>query len=144
MAMTAMVLTIIAMAFLTYEGANTGSTNEIALGIGGLGGSPQTAAENAAATFNGTTPDMSKQQQELVKGRQVAAQSGCLACHKIGENGNAGPGPTLTQIGARIPRASILRSLKAGPGIMPSFKSLPPDKLNALADYLALPQLALG
>ncbi len=136
-AMTALVLTVIAMALLTYEGANTGSTNEVQLAIDGVGGSSQTAADLAGATFNGTKPDMSPQTLRLVKGRQVAAQSGCLACHKIGDNGNPGPGPTLTQIGARIPRASILRSLKAGPGIMPSFKSLPPDKLNALADYLA-------
>jgi menaquinol-cytochrome c reductase cytochrome b/c subunit len=136
-AMTAMVLTIIAMAYLTYEGANTGSTNEIQLGIDGVGGSGQTAAQLAGDTVSNSPTDMSKSTQQLVTGRQVAAQSGCLACHKIGENGNAGPGPPLTDIGARIPRASILRSLKAGPGIMPSFESLPPQKLNALADYLA-------
>jgi quinol---cytochrome c reductase cytochrome c subunit, bacillus type len=133
-AMTAMFLTIIAMAFLTYEGANTGSTNEIALAIPGVpGGTAETAAASAAGEDGNLTPN----QKELVEGRQVAAQSGCLACHKIGENGNAGPGPTLTQIGARIPRSSILRSLEAGPGIMPSFTQLPPQKLNALADYLA-------
>ena len=37
-------------------------------------------------------------------GKLVAAQSGCLACHKFGENGNDGPGPNLTKIGARLPR----------------------------------------
>jgi quinol---cytochrome c reductase cytochrome c subunit, bacillus type len=131
-AMTAMVLTIIAMAFLTYEGANTGSTNEVALGIPGVqGGSAETAQDPSEVS------GLSDKTKELVAGRAVAAQSGCLACHKIGENGNAGPGPTLTQIGARIPRASILRSLKAGPGIMPSFEQLPPAQLNALADYLS-------
>jgi len=131
-AMTALALTVIAMAFLTYEGANTGSTNEIALAIPGVAGGTSETAANPQEVAN-LTPN----QKELVAGRQVAAQSGCLACHKIGENGNAGPGPTLTQIGARIPRASILRSLKAGPGIMPSFTNLPPQKLKALADYLA-------
>ena len=30
---------------------------------------------------------------EYNAGKQVVAQSGCLACHKIGENGNDGPGP---------------------------------------------------
>src|SRR3982751_5731129 len=44
-ATTAMVLTIIAMAFLTYEGANTGSTNEIDLAVAGV---PGTSAETAA------------------------------------------------------------------------------------------------
>jgi ubiquinol-cytochrome c reductase cytochrome b subunit/menaquinol-cytochrome c reductase cytochrome b/c subunit len=131
-AMTAMVLTIIAMAFLTYEGANTGSTNEIDLAIPGVqGGTKETVAHPEEVA------KLSPTLQTLVEGRQVAAQSGCLSCHKIGENGNAGPGPTLTQIGARIPRASILRSLKAGPGIMPSFQTLPPAKLKALADYLS-------
>jgi len=131
-AMTAMVLTIIAMAFLTYEGANTGSTNEIDLAVAGV---PGTSSETAANPEE--VAKLSPAQKELVAGRAVAAQSGCLACHKIGENGNAGPGPNLTQIGARIPRASILRSLKAGPGIMPSFTNLPPEKIKALADYLA-------
>jgi ubiquinol-cytochrome c reductase cytochrome b subunit/menaquinol-cytochrome c reductase cytochrome b/c subunit len=132
-AMTALVLTVIAMALLTYEGANTGSTNEIALAIPGVqGGTPETAAAAAAGNEN-LPPDKA----DLVAGRQVVAQSGCLACHKLGENGNAGPGPALTDIGARIPRSSILRSMRAGPDIMPSFNDLPKKKLNALADYLA-------
>jgi len=108
-AMTAMVLTIIVMAVLTYEGANTGAPSEVAL----------------------ATPP------QYEAGKEVVAQSGCLACHKLGENGNAGPGPELTHIGARIPRSAIVRSLEAGPGIMPSFKDMPADKLNALADFLA-------
>ena len=139
-AMAAMVMTIIAMAYLTYEGANTGSTNDIQLAIAGVqGGASQTAADNAAAATGAPSPtaNLPKDTQDLVSGRQIAAQNGCLACHKIGENGNAGPGPTLTEIGARIPRASILRSLKAGPGIMPSFSTLPPEKLKLLADYLS-------
>jgi ubiquinol-cytochrome c reductase cytochrome b subunit/menaquinol-cytochrome c reductase cytochrome b/c subunit len=67
----------------------------------------------------------------------VAAQSGCLACHKLGENGNDGPGPELTEIGQRLPREAIIRSLKVGPDIMPSYQNLPPQKLNDLADFLA-------
>jgi menaquinol-cytochrome c reductase cytochrome b/c subunit len=123
-AMTAMVLTIIAMAYLTYEGANTGAPTEIQQSI--------KASEAAAATQ--VTPSQFK---TLKAGQEVVAQSGCLACHKLGENGNAGPGPTLTHIGARIPRNGILRSLRAGPGIMPAFNDLPPRKLKAIADYLA-------
>ena len=37
-------------------------------------------------------PRRSPQQYEA--GKLVAAQSGCLACHKIGENGNSAPGRT--------------------------------------------------
>jgi ubiquinol-cytochrome c reductase cytochrome b subunit/menaquinol-cytochrome c reductase cytochrome b/c subunit len=126
-AMTALVLTVIAMAFLTYEGANTGAPTEIAQAIPGGKG-------KAAAAAVGITPAEFK---TLKGGKEVVAQSGCLACHKLGENGNAGPGPTLTHIGARIPRNGILRSLRAGPGIMPAFNDLPPRKLKTIADYLA-------
>jgi menaquinol-cytochrome c reductase cytochrome b/c subunit len=108
-ATTAGILTIIAMAYLTYLGAEAGSPNEIALAV-----APQYKA-----------------------GEEVVAQSGCGACHKIGTNGNNGPGPDLTNIGARIPRAAIIRSLEIGPGIMPSYKGLPPKKLNDAADFLS-------
>ena len=36
-------------------------------------------------------------------GKEVVAGSGCLACHKIGENGNNGPGPELTHIAPARP-----------------------------------------
>ena len=108
-ATTAGILTIIAMAYLTYLGAEAGSPNEIALAV-----APQYKA-----------------------GEEVVAQSGCGACHKIGTNGNNGPGPELSNIGARIPRAAILRSLQIGPGIMPSYQGLPPKKLNDAADFLS-------
>ena len=107
-AMTAMSLTVIAMAFLTYEGANTGSPSAI----------DQEAAKSVQA------------------GKEIVAQSGCLACHKIGDNGGT-LGPDLSHIASRIPRNGILRSLRAGPGIMPAFNSLPPKKLQQIADYLA-------
>jgi menaquinol-cytochrome c reductase cytochrome b/c subunit len=108
-AATAGILTIVSMAYLTYLGASAGSPTEIELTV-----APQYEA-----------------------GKEVAAQSGCLACHKFGDNGNAGPGPELTHIGERIPRAAIVRSLEVGPGIMPSYQDLSPEKLNAVADFLA-------
>src|ERR687898_556271 len=36
----------------------------------------------------------------LVKGQEVTASSGCLGCHKIGENGNT-LGPNLSDVGSR-------------------------------------------
>jgi cytochrome c2 len=72
----------------------------------------------------------------LEKGKLVAAQSGCLACHKIGENGGT-LGPNLTHIGERVPRAAIVRSVEIGPGIMPSFRDLPQKKINEMADFLS-------
>ncbi|HVZ21574.1 MAG TPA: hypothetical protein VG871_10955, partial [Vicinamibacterales bacterium] len=70
-AMAAAFFTIGAMAFLTYDGAHAGSPNEIDMAT------PNAVKSQGAAAV-----------QQWEKGRQVAAQSGCLACHKIGENGN--------------------------------------------------------
>jgi ubiquinol-cytochrome c reductase cytochrome b subunit/menaquinol-cytochrome c reductase cytochrome b/c subunit len=109
LATTAGVMTIIAMAYLTFLGATGGAPTEIEMEV-----APQYEA-----------------------GKEVVAGAGCLACHKIGENGNNGPGPELTHIAARVPRAAILRSVEIGPGIMPSFRDLPPKKLNELADFLS-------
>jgi menaquinol-cytochrome c reductase cytochrome b/c subunit len=107
-ATTAGCLTIAAMAYLTYLGATAGSPTEIDMEV-----APQYEA-----------------------GKQIVAQAGCLACHKVGENGNDGPGPELTHIAENVPRAAIIRSLEIGPGIMPSYR-LPPRKLNQLADFLS-------
>jgi menaquinol-cytochrome c reductase cytochrome b/c subunit len=118
-AMTAGILTIIAMAYLTFLGASAGSPTEIEVEP-----PPQIAADPAAL-------------EEFEFGAQVAAQSGCLACHKFGENGNDGPGPELTEIGAKIPAEAISRSLVAAPGIMPAYGDLPPEKFDALVEFLA-------
>ena len=107
-ATTAGCLTIAAMAYLTYLGATGGSPTEIEMKV-----APQYEA-----------------------GKEVVAGSGCLACHKIGENGGT-LGPNLTHIGERVPRAAIIRSVEIGPGIMPSFRSLPQKKINEMADFLS-------
>jgi mono/diheme cytochrome c family protein len=71
-------------------------------------------------------------------GRTVAAQSGCLACHRIGEAGNAGPGPDLTHIGATRSPAAIERAILSPTEPMPSFRNLPKAKLRALVTFLSL------
>jgi len=108
-ATTAGILTIIAMAYLTYLGATAGPPSEVDL----------------------------KTSAALEPGKEVVAQSGCLACHKLGDNGNNGPGPELTHIGARLPRNAIARSLQVGPSIMPSYAGLSPQKQEALTAFLA-------
>jgi menaquinol-cytochrome c reductase cytochrome b/c subunit len=72
----------------------------------------------------------------LQPGQAVANQSGCGACHKFGEAGNAGPGPELSKIGGRLPRDAIARTLRTPTAPMPSYADLPPKKFNALVDYL--------
>jgi mono/diheme cytochrome c family protein len=71
-------------------------------------------------------------------GRAVVAQSGCLACHRIGEAGNAGPGADLTQVGARLPPQGIERAIVDATAPMPSFRGLPKDKLRAVVTFLSL------
>jgi menaquinol-cytochrome c reductase cytochrome b/c subunit len=108
-ATTAGVFTIAAMAYLTYLGAAAGSPNEIEYPVA----------------------------PEYEAGKLVAAQSGCLACHKIGENGNDGPGPELTEIGNTLAQGAILRTLENPTAPMPSYRDLPEEKKTALVEFLA-------
>jgi quinol-cytochrome oxidoreductase complex cytochrome b subunit len=101
-------LTIVAMAYLTYLGATGGSPTEIEM----------------------------KVPAQYEAGKEAVAGAGCLACHKIGENGGT-LGPDLTHIGERVPKAAILRSIVIGPAIMPSFRDLPEKKKEDIADFLA-------
>ncbi|HEX2128362.1 MAG TPA: cytochrome c [Solirubrobacterales bacterium] len=72
---------------------------------------------------------------ELRPGREVAAQSGCLGCHRIGAEGNAGPGPNLTHVGRELSEAQIRRAIVSGPRFMPAYE-LPERKLDALVAFL--------
>jgi len=108
-ATTAGIMVIIAMAYLTFLGASAGSPTEIDIDV-----PPQYEA-----------------------GKLVAAQSGCLACHKFGDNGNDGPGPNLTAIGAKLPAAGIARTLVNPSGIMPRYNNLPPQKFDDLVAFLS-------
>jgi menaquinol-cytochrome c reductase cytochrome b/c subunit len=108
-ALTFGIFVIAAMAYLTYLGANAGSPNSVDMKV-----APQYEA-----------------------GKLVVAQSGCLACHKIGENGNDGPGPHLTDIGDKLQPAAIRRTLDNPTAPMPSFAGLPEEKKAALVAFLA-------
>jgi menaquinol-cytochrome c reductase cytochrome b/c subunit len=109
-----------AMALLTYQGANAGSPTAIEM-----------ATPTAVVQAGGKTL------AEYEAGKKVVAQSGCLACHKIGDNGNSGPGPDLTHIASRLPAAGIARTLVNPTAPMPSFKNLPPKKFTAVVFFLS-------
>jgi menaquinol-cytochrome c reductase cytochrome b/c subunit len=108
-ATTAGILTIAAMGYLSYIGAIAGSPTEIELKVA----------------------------PELEAGKQVAAQSGCLACHLFEHNGNNGPGPELTEIGSKLPREAIARTLTNPTAPMPPYGDLEPRKFKDLVDFLA-------
>jgi len=116
-ALAAGIVTIAAMAYLTYTGANTGSPNTVDM----------KPPSNLTAT----------QKQTFFAGAAVVGQSGCLACHQLGSNGNNGPGPILTHIGAVLEPGTIASTLRNPTPPMPSFSKLPPQKFNALVGFLS-------
>ena len=110
-AVTAGIATIAAMAYLTILGALAGAPSEIDLA---------------------TAP-------QFERGKEVTASAGCLACHKIGENGGT-LGPNLTEVGDRLGRDAIARTLVNPTSPMPSFRSYreqSPKQFNELVNYVA-------
>jgi ubiquinol-cytochrome c reductase cytochrome b subunit/menaquinol-cytochrome c reductase cytochrome b/c subunit len=119
-ALAAGLATIAAIAYLTYEGAATGSPNQVDMVA------PKTLTATEAAVFD--------------RGKIVVGQSGCLACHKIGENGNDGPGPQLTHVGSKLRPDAIASTLRNPTAPMPSFKALAessPQKFKDLVGFLS-------
>lgn len=102
------IMTIVAMAFLTFLGATAGSPTEIEMEV----------------------------EPQYEEGRLAVASQGCLACHKIGENGGD-LGPELTDIGAKLPAAGIRRTLINPSGIMPAYTDLDTEQQDAIVEFLA-------
>jgi ubiquinol-cytochrome c reductase cytochrome b subunit/menaquinol-cytochrome c reductase cytochrome b/c subunit len=106
------ITTIAAMAFLTIEGALAGAPGQLS---------------------SITVPPQYK------AGAEVFASSGCQGCHRIGEDGNSGPGPNLTHVAARLPRQAIARTLVNPTAPMPSYSRLQqrdPKRFNDLTSFL--------
>jgi menaquinol-cytochrome c reductase cytochrome b/c subunit len=119
-AMFTLLFVVGAMAFLTYGGANAGSPTAIELKT------PKSVKEAGGTVL-----------AEFEAGKQVVAQSGCLGCHKLGDNGNDGPGPQLTHIGSKLFGQGIARTLVNPTQPMPSFKNLPPNKFKDIVTFLS-------
>lgn len=121
-ATTAGIFTICAMGYLTYLGSEAGAPTRIEMET------PQRIVAQG--------PEMTETYEQ---GKLVVAQSGCLACHKIAENGNDGPGPDLTEIAVRLPKQAIAQTLVNPTSPMPSFRALQerePEKFNAMVEFL--------
>jgi hypothetical protein len=76
-------------------------------------------------------------QRAVEAGRVELARSGCLACHRIGDNGNRGPGPNLTHVGSKLSAQEIARALVNPRPPMPSFRDLPAQKFEDIVRFLA-------
>ncbi len=110
-AMVAMVATIVAMGYLTIQGAVAGPPSEIELSVA----------------------------PRYEKGKEVTAANGCLGCHKFGENGGV-IGPDLTEIGDRLGKDAIARTLINPTKPMPSFARLQrskPQQFDELVEFVA-------
>jgi menaquinol-cytochrome c reductase cytochrome b/c subunit len=110
-ATTAGIATIIAMAYLSVLGALAGAPTEIDL----------------------------ETRPQLEEGKEITASAGCLACHKIGENGNT-LGPNLTDVGDRLGQAAIARTLVNPTPPMPpysEFQQESPEQFDKLVEYVA-------
>ncbi len=119
-ALAAGLTTIFAMAFLTYSGANTGSPNSVDMSP------PASLSAAQATTFRA--------------GGDVVGNSGCLACHVLGANGNNGPGPPLTHIGSILRPDAIASTLRNPTAPMPSFSNLAhnnPQQFQNLVTFLS-------
>jgi menaquinol-cytochrome c reductase cytochrome b/c subunit len=127
-ATTAGIFTIAAIGYLTYLGASAGTPTAIQM--------------DTPAAVKAQGPRVVAQ---FEAGKQVTAQSGCLACHKIGNNGNDGPGPELTDIADRVPGQAIARTLVNPTAPMPSFATLREKNPKQFDDMVAfLSQLKGG
>jgi menaquinol-cytochrome c reductase cytochrome b/c subunit len=109
--MTAAVATVAAMTYLSVLGALAGPPSQIDMKV-----APQ-----------------------FENGKEVAASSGCLGCHKVGENGNT-LGPNLTTIGDRLGKDAIARTLINPTSPMPSYRKLrdtQPQQFDQLVKFVA-------
>jgi menaquinol-cytochrome c reductase cytochrome b/c subunit len=110
-AMIGAVATVFMMAYLTIVGALAGSPNEIELTV--------------AAKYE--------------EGKKVTAASGCLGCHKIGHSGNT-LGPDLSEIGDRLGKDAIARTLINPTKPMPTYRRLQqqnPEQFDQLVEFVA-------
>jgi mono/diheme cytochrome c family protein len=111
-AMIGAVLTVAAMAYLSILGAVAGPPSEIEEVHVGKG---------------------------YERGADVVAATGCLGCHKIGENGNT-LGPNLTHIGDKLGKDAIARTLVNPTAPMPSFQALKdsqPKQFDEMVAFIA-------
>jgi hypothetical protein len=73
---------------------------------------------------------------EFDAGRTEVGNSGCLACHQIGDQGNNGPGPELTHVGSMLSSRALASALVHPTAPMPSFQGLPARSRRAIVDFL--------
>jgi menaquinol-cytochrome c reductase cytochrome b/c subunit len=119
-AVVASLLVIASMGILTYKGATAEE--------------PSATSETALCEVNQLPCE---EEEELATGAGIFAEAGCLNCHTYGGQGAAGPGPELTDVGARLEPDAIAEVVRNGRGQMPAFgDALADEQISAVAAFL--------
>jgi ubiquinol-cytochrome c reductase cytochrome b subunit/menaquinol-cytochrome c reductase cytochrome b/c subunit len=105
--------------------------------LAGCGGEPTEPSPTTAGQAGPPSEIDLSVAPEYASGKRVVAQSGCLACHRLGEAGNRGPGPNLTTVGSALTANEIARSVVEGPGVMPRYDALEQKKPKQFASMVA-------
>ena len=110
------------------------------LALAGCGGGDEGGSEGAREADGAGVPTIVPGPAEYEAGRDALSGAGCLGCHRIAGFGNAGPGPDLSRIGARMTSGEIARTLVNPRAPMPSysrFRRERPAEFRELVRYLA-------
>ncbi len=82
-----------------------------------------------------STASLASSRSQRARGASVFAESGCMHCHTIRNDGGGNKGPDLSGVGRRLTEAQMRRQILTGSKVMPSFKDALQD--TELADLLA-------
>ncbi len=133
---------------ITWRGADgaiikTVSARVLGVGTSAWGSGPSVTGRGAPNLVTLKPPSglSGAQRATFRAGATVVEESGCEGCHEIGDNGNDGPGPPLTHIGATLRPAAISAALREPKAPMPSFAGLAqssPKKFQALVQFLRM------
>lgn len=117
----------------------------LCIGGGALSGVVAKAAVDTGGPFELSVPPPpavrragGRELHEFLEGRKAVAKIGCLACHRIGDEGNRRPGRPLTYVGSRLTARQIRHVLLHPRSPMPSFRGLPRNVLHAMVRFLTM------
>jgi menaquinol-cytochrome c reductase cytochrome b/c subunit len=117
-AVVAMLLVIASMGILTYKGATA----------------EEPSAASGQTLIEGTGIEST---EEILSGADIFGQAGCVSCHTYNGQGAAGPGPELTEVGARLSPEAIAQTVTEGRGAMPAFRgALTEEQIADVAAFL--------
>ena len=116
-------LVIASMGILTYKGATA----------------EEPTATSGQALLDGN--DIRTDDEQVIRGAELTGQVGCLNCHTYGSQGAAGPGPNISDVGARDAGEEFwARWVRNAPALggqgMPPFENLTDQQLADIAAFL--------